>query len=816
GANLDGIKQNIEQRKRGSFCYTLAEHQRYAVYIPLEEIDGFIFNMLPQEVVEEEISTGTKDILLTVLCVALFSGLIITYIIIRENIHRKKSEEEREMLRMSEEEYRIAAKQSGKFLARYNIMTKTLYQQESSAEIFGSGLIVENVPDSVYLTDNVSPESRDEYKSLFDQMNAGQATGSGNVCLKNKILNEYRWFQVDYTTIFTSDNVPQHSIITFYDNTKQREKELAYEHWNQTLTSIDGEKAFVFESNLTRDIFDPQARVLPGMLAELENYKSFNDRTHFFTNNFVHPDDVDACNSFLSRERLLMRFYAGSREEMMEYRVTIDGACKWYRLKVQMVQYPKSEEIKAYVIHSDINDEKLEKLAMMARSQEDSLTGLLNRATFSEKVSELLLAMPGMQHVLVMIDIDNFKRVNDTLGHIRGDKILIDIAKSLKSILREGDLVGRIGGDEFMVFLKNIPYIDVIEKRAALMCRLLEIDASESVSISGSLGISLYPRDGVNFSQLYRCADIAVYKAKGNGRNRYEFYRAGIKMEDIKLESLPLEGQDFRAELEIARKNQINDIIFQNKALCVRQDEDERFRKIMENVGIATFEWNKISETYSSSLSFDEYEISRMDIRQFFGDNPDLSSIHPDDRALFCDVTLVGIDKKQKYTEIKVRLKLVGGDYVWVRLGTVVILDGNGSLKSIIGIVIRDGIKKRKSETRLEAIIKHMDSGVVLFELSEDGSTVPIYVSERYISTADKTNVFDKDARIADFVLEEDRKKLLANIMNCAHSKELFDGVYRVVCDGKTHLRYVRATKIPYENIQNPVIAAIEINFDDE
>ena len=124
----------------------------------------------------------------------------------------------------------------------------------------------------------------------------------------------------------------------------------------------------------------------------------------------------------------------------------------------------------------------------------------------------------------MMIDMDDFKSINDTLGHVAGDNAIIAVAKMFKTVLRVGDLVGRMGGDEFMIVLKNIPYGEVVERRAEIVRQMMRIQLTESKSISGSIGVALYPKDGQTFEELYMHADIALYRAKETGGDAYVFY----------------------------------------------------------------------------------------------------------------------------------------------------------------------------------------------------------------------------------------------------------------------------------------------------
>ncbi len=125
-----------------------------------------------------------------------------------------------------------------------------------------------------------------------------------------------------------------------------------------------------------------------------------------------------------------------------------------------------------------------------------------------------------------MIDVDNFKNVNDTYGHNIGDKFLKELASILKSNVRHEDIVGRMGGDEFIMFMKNTPNKEITSKRALEIIEkvstLTFIPSKDKPTIS--IGISHYPEDGSTIEELYVNADVALYKAKSNGKNCFEFF----------------------------------------------------------------------------------------------------------------------------------------------------------------------------------------------------------------------------------------------------------------------------------------------------
>jgi len=156
----------------------------------------------------------------------------------------------------------------------------------------------------------------------------------------------------------------------------------------------------------------------------------------------------------------------------------------------------------------------------------DFLTGLPNRNLLYDRV-EIALANAARKNrglAVMLLDLDKFKNLNDTMGHEAGDHILKGAAKRLQHLVRKGDTVARIGGDEFIVILTDVRYpgdaVNIAEKVIAAFKEPFFIDGRE-VRLTVSAGVSLYPWDGMDFDCLKRCADDAMYKAKDKGRNCY-------------------------------------------------------------------------------------------------------------------------------------------------------------------------------------------------------------------------------------------------------------------------------------------------------
>ncbi|WCA62340.1 sensor domain-containing diguanylate cyclase (plasmid) [Agrobacterium tumefaciens] len=184
----------------------------------------------------------------------------------------------------------------------------------------------------------------------------------------------------------------------------------------------------------------------------------------------------------------------------------------------------------AVATFEDISDRKLAEDAVRRIALEDPLTELANRRALQDRwqteVADRSTDQP-LTMAILLVDLDGFKPVNDQLGHEAGDEILIMVAARLRASVRDTDLVGRVGGDEFMVLLSRLP--DAAE--AEVICRQILVALAapfnyqgSNLRIGASLGISLYPQDGQTLQTLMRHADQALYRRKKSGRGGWEWF----------------------------------------------------------------------------------------------------------------------------------------------------------------------------------------------------------------------------------------------------------------------------------------------------
>jgi len=174
----------------------------------------------------------------------------------------------------------------------------------------------------------------------------------------------------------------------------------------------------------------------------------------------------------------------------------------------------------------------------------DLLTGILNKRSFEEFTENTVRKLPQNQHhALILLDVDNFKGVNDTLGHAYGDKVLSGIGEILRKTFTEDDFTGRLGGDEFCVFL-NIPlpnqndYISLINMKCTQLCEAFRSNYTgddNQYKVSASIGVAVFPAHGTSFSKLYECADKALYESKHKGKDTYTIFRYDMNEGDKPL-----------------------------------------------------------------------------------------------------------------------------------------------------------------------------------------------------------------------------------------------------------------------------------------
>ena len=315
-------------------------------------------------------------------------------------------------------------------------------------------------------------------------------------------------------------------IYIFYTNRKQNK--LLTDSYNDTRIAAERYQllsemtnTIVFEYNLETKCFICNDNYYEHFAYDLE---AFMDLKQLASSKLVHPDD----HSIISE--ILESIKNGQTNIQKDLRF-IDKLNNyvWYTVRLSFISARNGRLLRVLgdMHNIDIQKKEMEDLRIIANH--DSLTSLYNKKMTTSLIDEYLSKTDFLQqkkNALMIIDIDDFKGINDHLGHMFGDLVLSELGKSIKNLFRSNDVVGRIGGDEFVVFLKNVE-IETIEKKANEICEIFKrsyTGTNSDYKISGSIGIALTPNDGKTFNELYANADTALYRTKNNGKDGYAFF----------------------------------------------------------------------------------------------------------------------------------------------------------------------------------------------------------------------------------------------------------------------------------------------------
>lgn len=237
----------------------------------------------------------------------------------------------------------------------------------------------------------------------------------------------------------------------------------------------------------------------------------------------LHPDDGSILLNVLATLK------QGEGYQNVEVRIAKeDGAYLWCRVRATGIYDDNGAMTKIVGIIINIDSEKRASAILQERAEQDALTKLLNNSSARKQCEKYLCTLSDNEMcALLIVDLDNFKYINDHFGHMYGDKFLVHTAEQIKKLFRSKDILARIGGDEFLIMMRDIPDADLVKKRATQLITeindILDEHPNNYVS-SCSIGISFGPEQGTNYNLLFEHADAALYEAKRKGRNCYSIY----------------------------------------------------------------------------------------------------------------------------------------------------------------------------------------------------------------------------------------------------------------------------------------------------
>ncbi|MDG5787926.1 diguanylate cyclase [Evansella sp. AB-P1] len=253
-------------------------------------------------------------------------------------------------------------------------------------------------------------------------------------------------------------------------------------------------------------------------------------------NKVVHPEDTKIAKK-MNEDAL-----SGLPTNTIFRIVRPDGKVRWIQDKATPIFDKNNNLVKINGVVLDITERKLAEEKIKKMAYYDYLTNLPNRKFIHERLTKLVnQSQETISHIgaVMFIDLDGFKQVNDTLGHDVGDKLLIEVSRRIQDSIGNEDILGRLGGDEFVILADDVDEIEggkIAEKIISNISSFPFIFNKDSVYVTPSIGICMYPFDGDSAEDLLKKADYAMYLSKNLGKNQYQFFNV---REDIQLSQLP-------------------------------------------------------------------------------------------------------------------------------------------------------------------------------------------------------------------------------------------------------------------------------------
>ncbi|MEG1044072.1 MAG: diguanylate cyclase [Oscillospiraceae bacterium] len=292
---------------------------------------------------------------------------------------------------------------------------------------------------------------------------------------------------------------------------------------NNNLYKFDNITNIAFEYNNANKILTVSKK-----MAEILNCDTliYNFPFPIIMSNIIHPDDINEfCNIFFNYEKLPN----SNNSEIRIKNANDDYNC--FRCITKNIYAENSNLISIVGFMINIDDEKNEIINVYKKGSVDSLTGLYNKKIAKRKIDDEII-VNASNSAMMVINIDNFKVINNELGCIYGDAVISEMAGNLKKVFRTNDIIGRIGGDQFVVFITDIESVDNAKAKAEILMENFNeflTQDGKAISLSASIGISFFRKDGENFDQLFEAANSALYYAKNHGKNRYCVYTNEIE-----------------------------------------------------------------------------------------------------------------------------------------------------------------------------------------------------------------------------------------------------------------------------------------------
>lgn len=516
--SLDEIKEKVSTNNDVLINVKKGEDERLVYMTSIEGSDWYIVSVVTKDRIMSNANETQSDVIYLTAKIVISIGILLLIFYLYSRNEKRHIQELDDELNVMDEVFRLAVLEAEKMIFVYDVKKDVLEFMNDYSLNRGIPKIIENAAQRVNEywgqngnNDTVLQEINDSFKNGLDRYEC-------EVVLEKEKVYTYKIY-------LTNQYDDQKNLITCVgfveDITTQKENELMLKKEVQLRENLLVDCIGYIEVDLNEDkVIGCSQNILPPDCYDI-NYSTI---IKLFCEKRIDKKYQEFIKNQFSCDNLI-KCYDKQKGLVVEYEC-VDHMNDPYWVECNIRLEEQNGHIIAFEIIRDIQAKKLRELTLTKQAEIDSLTGIYNRNCGFDHISQKLNEKRDLTHLFMIMDLDNFKMINDTFGHLYGDMVLKDAVYTMKSHFRENDVICRLGGDEFVVFLDNIPFESVDRVVSSFVTKMHRFysDDKNKIEISVSIGAVFVEAGDYSLQDLYDKADKALYYVKRNCKNSYRLY----------------------------------------------------------------------------------------------------------------------------------------------------------------------------------------------------------------------------------------------------------------------------------------------------
>ena len=515
------VLKNMEQ---GASTYLEIKNKEESAYVyvsPSNIENWYIVTVVSEDVISDRVSHLQKHALDFITSITVLMMLFLAGYFLVISFEKRKTEKINQELRIRDSIFQIATAEMESFVFLYDAMKDKVDFMSENIETLELPRCMEHVSaEIVHYFSSANAKTMEGFvETVKKDLHDGKENSERELQIHKQ--EEELYYQIKMTHLYDAKKRPVRSIGMIYDVTEQKQKELLLRREEKLRNLFMTDTIAFYEIDIEDDI----------VIREYANRKKESGKYSDVLEQFIEKRVLDQYQAYLrescSLEYMKRCFQQQVYDYIVEYEyIRNNGSPYWVASELHLEEEKGIR--KAFMTVRDIDSKKRRELHLEQQAVFDALTQVYNRSAGIRKISTALETMqPEDISAFLILDLDNFKQVNDCLGHMMGDQVLIEVARIMKTHFRNYDVICRLGGDEFIIFIQKIP-LEALDKIVRSFLRKLVLTYSsegKEVTVSASVGAALAPVHGTDFSQLYEKADSALYQVKNSSKNDYMLYK---------------------------------------------------------------------------------------------------------------------------------------------------------------------------------------------------------------------------------------------------------------------------------------------------